>query len=313
MILFIGAVVIGLVLLAFASDQFVIGSSRIAVMARIAPIIIGAVVIGFGTSLPELLVTILAATDGSADIAVGNAVGSNIANLTLVLGAAALVSPLIIRSETIRREAPLSAAAVILLALLVQGGLGRPEGIALVVALGVALGLLMAWRRGDDDPLEPELQESMAGLGAASLRRESLRTLIGLAGTLAGAQLLVTGAQGISTEVGLSEGFVGLTIVAVGTSLPELFTGVQAARRGESDLIVGNVLGSNIFNSLGIAGVAALIDPGPLDSAITTTGAIAMAGLALLTWAGMATRGRLQRWEGAVLIVLYAGLVPLLV
>ncbi len=313
MVLFVAAIAAGLVLLAFASDQFVVGSSRIATIARISPIVIGAVVIGFGTSLPELLVTILAAARGSANIAVGNAVGSNIANLTLVLGTAAAISPLVVKSRTIRREGALSTAAVLLAAGLIQGGLGRPEGVVLVVLLAVALGIMLAWGGGAEDaPLRAEVQEAVARGAAVSLRRESIRTALGLAGTLAGAQLLVVGAQGISADVGLSEGFVGLTIVAVGTSLPELFTGIQAARRRETDLVVGNVLGSNIFNSLGITGAAALIDPGPLEGNITGVGALAMAILAVLTLLGMATRGHLARWEGIVLIAVFLALIPLL-
>ena len=313
LILLVAALVAGLVLLAFASEQFVIGASRIATILRISPVVIGAVVIGFGTSLPELLVTVIAASRGAADIAVGNAVGSNIANLTLVLGAGAVVAPLVVRSRTLVREAPLSAAAVVLLAalLVIQGGLGRVEGVVLVAALVVALVLLMSWRRGGEDPLAEDVDMAVGGT-AWSPPREVVRLLVGLAGTLAGAQLLVVGAEGIADRAGLSEGFVGLTIVAVGTSLPEFFTAVQASRRGESDLVVGNVLGSNIFNSLGIAGLAALIDPGALADSITGPAAIAMAVLAVVTWLGMWTRRTLVRWEGVLLLAAYAALVPIL-
>ncbi len=313
LILLVAALVAGLVLLAFGSEQFVIGASRFARILRVSPVVIGAVVIGFGTSLPELLVTVLAASRGAADIAVGNAVGSNVANLTLVLGAAAVTAPLVVRSRTMVREAPLSAAAVVLLAalLVIQGGLGRLEGAVLVAALFVALGLLVAWRHSEDDPLAQEVDEAV-GRGAWSLSRESVRLVVGLAGTLGGAQLLVIGAVGIADRAGLSEGFVGLTIVAVGTSLPELFTAIQAGRRGESDLVVGNVLGSNIFNSLGVAGLAALIDPGPLADNITGPGAMAMAVLAILTWLGMWTRRTLVRWEGVALLAAFAVLVPIM-
>lgn len=300
----------GLALLAWASEQFVIGASNLAVALRVSAVLIGAVVIGFGTSLPEFLVTLVAAIDGAGDIALGNVVGSNIANLTLVLGSAALLAPVAIAARTARREALLALAAVVVLAIALQAGVGRIEGGVLVVLLVAALAFLIVTEQtGEGSPVTP--RAAADGGRTRSTPFEAGRTVIGLAGTLLGAQLLVSGARGIADSAGLSEGFVGLTIVAVGTSLPELFAAIQAGRRGESELIVGNVLGSNVFNSLGVAGLAMLVDPGDVAGNITTTGAIGMLVIAVAAYV-MMRRGRIGRVEGGVLLIAFAILVPLL-
>ncbi len=303
---------VGLVLLAYASDQFVIGAARTAALLRLSPVVIGAVVIGFGTSAPELLVSGIAAGQGSLDIGVGNIVGSNIANLSLVLGAAALFTPIAVRGPVLRREAPISLGAVVLFALLLQGTFGRPEGGALLVALGVALWLILRSARGGDPTLTAEVDEFVTE-GPPSSRRETVRVALGLTGTLAGAWLLVEAATTIAREAGLAEGFVGLTIVAIGTSLPELATAVQAARKGETDLIVGNLLGSNLFNSGAVGGAVALIGPGTAaDPTLTGLATILMVAVAALATFLMATGRRVVRWEGAVLLLGYLAVMPLL-
>jgi cation:H+ antiporter len=307
------AVVGGLVLLTFASDQFVAGAARLSVALKISAVVVGAVVIGFGTSAPEMLVSGIAAAQGSLDIAVGNIIGSNIANLSLVLGVAALIAPMAVASGTLKREAPLSAAAVVVIALVVQGGISRLQGVLLLVALVVALGVIM-WsaRSGGDEELGAEVEE-MVGDVQTKIGVEVVRTLLGLIGTVGGAQLLVWGAQGIAGEIGLSEGFVGLTLVAVGTSLPELVTSIQAARKGEHDLIAGNLLGSNLFNSLAVGGIAGVVGPGRLaDPDIAGSGAIVMVALALGAWLFMGTGRTVHRWEGGVLLGVYLVSVPLL-
>ena len=302
----------GVVLLAYASDQFVIGAARAATLLRLSPIVIGAVVIGFGTSAPELLVSALAAGQGTLDVAVGNVVGSNIANLSLVLGAAALFTPIAVNATVLRREAPLSFATVVLFALLVQGGLGVLEGTVLIVALVGGLWLILRSAHEDDPTLTGEVEDFLTP-GLPSPRRESIRIVAGLAGTLAGAQLLVWAATTIATELGLAEGFVGLTVVAIGTSLPELATAVQAARKSETGLIVGNLLGSNLFNSTMVAGTAALIGPGlPLDPTLTGLATILMIAVAGLATATMVTGRRVLRWEGALMLAAYLAVLPLL-
>ena len=341
------AVVAGLALLAYSADHLVLGASRVAARLGVPALVVGVVVIGFGTSAPEMLVSGLAAGRGAADVGVGNVVGSNLANLanlTLVLGVAALVGPLAVRSTVVRREVPLSLAASGLFALLLQDGLDVRDGVVLVAAMVAALVLLLRWtsrdRRASDDTNlvpsvlepagpDPELAEEVVDLlergadgvapahdaagVAAPLRSELLRSAAGLVGTLAGAQLLVWGAVGIADATGLSGGFVGVTIVAVGTSLPELLTAAQAARRGQSDLVVGNLLGSNIFNALTVGALVALLAPGrEVGDVLVRTGSVVMMGAALLSMLFMWRRYTVTRVEAAVLVAAYVAVLPAL-
>ncbi len=311
------AVVAGLVLLWIAADQFVAGAVRLSVAWRISTVVIGALVIGFGTSAPEIFVSTIAAAGGNLDVAVGNVTGSNIANMTLVIGIVVLMRPIKVSSGVIRREAPISTAAVVLFGVCVVGGsLHRWQGAILLVAL-VAVLVYMVRMNGDagdsDDALAANVEEFAANGGDVRIAAESIRVVLGLAGTLVGAWLLVFGATGIAEFAGLSEGFIGLTVVGIGTSLPELATGIQAARRGESDLVLGNVLGSNVFNSLAVGGLAALVGPGPiLDPSLAGTATYLMVGVSLLVWLAMWTQHRISRWEAIVLLAIYAAVLPLL-
>lgn len=313
MLLALLACAAGLALLTKAADQFVVGAARLSALLRISPIVIGAVVIGFGTSTPELFVSALAAGQGDLDLAVGNIVGSNIANLSLVLGIAVLIAPFAISSKVLRREAPLAVAASLLFTLLLVGGLTRADGVVLVIVLVLVLAsILRDARVSADRELTGEVRD-FVGEAPPRAPAESVRTALGLVGTLAGAQLLVWGATRAATEVGLSEGFIGLTLVAVGTSLPELVTAIQAARRGEDELLVGNLLGSNIFNSLAVSGAAALVGPGAVaDRDLLVVAAPLMLAVGVLAWASMWTRHRLDRWEGAVLLGTYPAAVALM-
>lgn len=307
--------VVGLVLLTRAADAFVVGAARLAANLGVSPLVVGAVVVGFGTSAPELLVSSVAAAGGSLDLAVGNVVGSNMANLTLVLGVAGIIARPAIQPRIVRREAPLSFGAVALFALAVQGGLSRREGVLLLVVMVVALaGVLHGSRRRLDGPDVRTAQErGPAGPADGSVRRDVVRVFLGLVGTVAGAQLLVTGAQRIAEDIGLSGGFVGLTLVAVGTSLPELVTAIQAARRHETALLAGNVLGSNIFNSTAVAGAAALVGPGPLtDPGLTVVATLSMVAIAALAWLFLGLGGRLRRVEGLILLAVYLVTIPFL-
>ena len=311
MVLTLLALVAGVVLLAYAADQFVLGAARVALISRISPLVVGVVIIGFGTSSPELLVSAIAAAGDDAPIAVGNIVGSNIANLSLLLGVGAIIVPIAVASSTVRREAPLTVAAMVLFFVLVQGGVHRVEGVVLVVAMAVALWLVTRGAKGGD-PLGPEAEE-LADPSHHSMRTEVVRTVLGLIGTVAGAQALLWGAVDLADRAGLGKGFVGATLVAVGTSLPELVTVVQSARRGETDLIVGNLLGSNLFNALGVGGVIGLIGASGLDDdRLTRVAAGAAVGVSVLAATAMFTRRVVQRWEGIGLVVLYAAIVPFL-
>jgi cation:H+ antiporter len=326
----IALVAVGVVLLAYASDAFVLGAARLAAALDVDAVVVGALVIGFGTGMPELLVSGLAAGRGSLDAAIGNVVGSNLANLTLVLGTAALVTPALVSHRILRREAPISVAAVALLALLAQNGLERAEAAVLLLALAIATAATLVAVRprvpdvvdvatADEDAEERSDQAAFAGEvtdfieeeGAASwsVRREVVRLLSGLTGTVAAAYLLVTGALEIADRAGLSEGIVGLTIVGMGTSLPELVTAVQGARRGEADLVVGNVLGSNVFNALAVGGAAGLIGPGPLPGAVTGVPTVAMVVVSLVAWGFLRLGYEVRRWEGGVLLATYAAVL----
>jgi cation:H+ antiporter len=306
-------VLVGLVILTKAADQFVIGAARLAVGFRISAVVIGAVVIGFGTSAPELLVTALAGTQGKVDIGVGNIIGSNVANISLVLGVAALVTPMAIRGSIFRREAPISVGSVLLFAVLVQGGFRVWEGIVLAVALLVALAVILRSAREDDPEMASEVEEYVDEGDELSMGRESLRTGLGLVATLGAAQVLVMGASGLTVALGLGEGFVGLTVVALGTSLPELVTAVQAARKGEHELIAGNLLGSNMFNSLAVGAAAAFTGPGPLaDPTLAGLATVIMVVVALLSGLFMRTGHLVVRWEAGLLLGIYVVAVPLM-
>lgn len=298
----------GLALLAWASEHFVKGAARLAVALRVSTVVIGAVVVGFGTSLPEALVSGLAALRDEPDIGVGNIVGSNVANLSLLLGVGALVLPLAVTSKTIWREAPVTVLSVGLFLGLVQTGLEVWEGVVFLVALGVALAVVFRGARGPD-VLGGEVEAEL-GPGPNVAVVEGFRTVAGLAGTLLGAELLVRGATDLAERFDLTGGLVGLTIVAVGTSLPELVTVIQSARHNEPDLVLGNLLGSCVFNCLFVGAVVAFLAPGGLgDASLTVTGPVIAAALAGLVWVLLRTGHRLTRGEGGVLIAVYAGFI----
>ena len=278
---------------------------------------IGAVVIGFGTSAPELLVSGLAAAQGAADVGIGNIVGSNVANMTLVLGIAGLVgSGILVTSGTIRREVPLSIGACVLFGWFLQGGLTRAEGLILLLCLAAALTFILRSGRKSDDPVREQAADAADAAAtelAGTARQDAVRTGLGLLGVIVGAQALVWGATRAADSLGLSGGFVGMTIVAVGTSMPEIVTSTKAAARGASDLLVGNLLGSNMFNALAVGGVVALLAPGPIDDpSLTVVGVIAMIVASLLALAFMISRHVVSRREAALLVVFYVMLLPFL-
>jgi cation:H+ antiporter len=312
MLLSVLGLLVGLVVLTVAADMFVVGAARTAAHLRISPVVIGAVIIGIGTSAPEMVVSGLAAAGGNLDIAVGNVIGSNLANVSLVLGVAAMTATLTVQGSTLGREAPLSVGSVILFGLLVQGGLARWEGLVLLGALVAALvWVLQAARAEGNEELGSEVDEYLSD-GEISLARELGRALVGLVATIGSAQLLVWSALDIAESLGLAAGFVGLTIVAIGTSLPELATSLQAARKNETDLIIGNLLGSNIFNSLAVGGLAALLGPGTIDdTALTGIATALMVGVAVLAGLFMRSGRRVTRPEGLVLLAVYLAVMPL--
>jgi cation:H+ antiporter len=304
----VALVVGGLVLLTAGADRLVLAAARLSRVWGLSPILIGALVVGMGTSAPEFLVSIVAAAGGGLDLAVGNVIGSNVANLSLVLGATALIAPMAGHFRTLRREGLLMVVAVGLLAGLAwDQSLTTAEGIILVVAMLIAAALLVRWARLDSDDaatVTAELDEMTFDAGRPNPRFEIIVGIVSLTATLGGAEMLVRGAQTIARQLDLSEGFIGLTLVALGTSLPELATAVAAARRREHDLVVGNLLGSNLFNSLAVAGGAAVVGGGVLAAGFIT-GLLFMVGVAFFAGVLTATGNKLVRWEGFALLAVY--------
>ena len=306
MILFLIAVAIGLGLLIKAADEFVEGAVHLATAMNVSPFVVGAVIVGFGTSAPEMLVSGIAAAQGDRGLGVGNVIGSNVANLSLVLAAAALLASIGMSGPARRREAPMSIVAVLAFAWVVQGDITRTEGVALAIGLVLAIGWTIFSSRSEP----PDVSDHR---GEFSTKAEVVRTVVGLAFTILGAQALVWGALGIADELSLTGGFVGFTLVAVGTSLPELVTAVAASRRGETDLVVGNLLGSNIFNSFGVGAVIGIIGPGAIgDDKLTSTGAIIMILVALLAIAFLLIGDQIQAHEAIILLLIWVLSIVLL-
>ncbi len=301
-----GVLVAGLVLLAVGSGRFVEGAAGLALRLRVSMTLVGAVVIGFGTSLPELLVSVLAALEDAPGIAVGNVVGSNVANLTLILGVVGVLAAPWARAGLLRREAPMCVVAMAAFGAALWWG-QRLAGVGLLVLFVTLNVVLVRAGRVEDPLLAAETEEAVGRDAGLGWWRLALDLAGGITGTLVGAQLVVAGATGIAGSLGLDEGFVGFTIVAVGTSLPELVTAVQAALRDEPDLAVGNVFGSNLFNSLAIGGTVTLV--GSAGAGRFVVPVVVMVGVGLLTWALLARGMRLSRWDGAGLLVVYAGTV----
>jgi cation:H+ antiporter len=310
----------GLGLLTVSAEHLVLGASRIAVRLRVSTVVVGVVVIGLGTSAPEFLVSGVAAARGDTGIAIGNIVGSNILNVTLILGVAALIRMVGATSSVIRREVRLAAAAVGLFAIVAWLGLTVWSAIGLALATVLALGLLLRWaRRGRntdvaDDATEFAEHAAPVDVPVPPTRLpawfEPVRAGVGLAGVLIGAHLLVTNASSIAEQLGVSQVIIGVTLVALGTSVPELVTTIVAQRRGESDLVIGNLFGSNLFNSLAggatIGFASGTAGPQPPVALLVT-----MALTTVLAWALLRRGLRLNRREGAILLIIYLATMPI--
>lgn len=303
---------LGLVLLLAGGDALVRGAVGIATRFRISPLLIGLTLVGFGTSTPELLTSVQAALAGAPGIAIGNVVGSNTANILLILGAAAVVFPLAASRTAFIRDGSavlLSAAACVVVVL--AGRLDRLSGVVLVALLvGYVLYTYLRERKGSDASASMHAAEASAATPAPS--RLWLLILLaagGLAATLLGAKLLVDSSIQLARAAGISETILGLTVVAVGTSLPELATSIVAAVRRQPDVAFGNIVGSNIYNVLGILGVTAIISPIPVPPEIASFDIWVMLGATVLMVAFAVTGWRLSRMEGGIFLVLYLGYV----
>lgn len=299
---------VGLVLLIVGANRFVSGAAATARGMGVSPLIIGLTVVGAATSAPEMLVGAVAAWQSKTCMAVGNAVGSNIANIGLVLGSSALVAPIYVGSPTLRKEYGLMfLAAVVGLCFLFDLHLARVDALCMIVILC----LLLAWmvtlsaRAAAPDPLRAELAKEHRE--ATSLRQALCWTGVGLVLLLFGAELLVRGAVDIATHYGVGELLIGLTVVAVGTSLPELAATVVSAWKKEGDIAVGTVIGSNMFNSLAVTGVPGMIHPGSCPAALLLRDLPVMFGLTVLMGVMVFLRGRgnFSRGEGAILLTCF--------
>ena len=304
------AILVGLALLVWSADRFVDGASAMATHFSVPPLLVGMVIVGFGTSAPEMVVSTNAALQGSPALALGNGWGSNIANIGLILGITALINPITVQSMILRKELPILMGITLLSGYLAYDlAISRGDAWVLLVVFAV----LMTWSiveglRGGDDTLGAETAVELEAR-AMSLGRASFWVAAGLLLLVGSSRLLVWGAVTVAQALGVSDLVIGLTVVAVGTSLPELASCVAAARKGEHDLALGNVLGSNLFNTLAVVGIAGAIMPIPLAPEVMTRDFPVMLGLTVLLfvmgWGLRGRQGRINRFEGAALVSVY--------
>lgn len=300
MIVDILLLLVGIALVVVSADRMVLSSADLANRWGLSPVIVGAVVIGFGSSLPEMMVSVLALDQPNGlDLAMGNAIGSNIANISLILAVAVIIYPFGGQSGVIKKEGTLMLASFLVASLVLWDGVLQVyEGAALLLGLVVAGIAVVTWSKRDETAAVVEEAESGPAWRNVAIALVSLGVL------LAGARAMVIGAERIALEIGMSEGVVGLTILALGTSLPELGAVIAAGRRGRSDLVLGNILGSNVFNSLGVVGAAGVLGSGSLVTDFRPD-LVVMLCVALLAGAIAWSGDRLRRLEGVVLLAAY--------
>lgn len=311
------AIILGLVLLVWSADRFVEGSAATARHFGMPPLLIGMVIVGFGTSAPEMVVSAISASQGNPGIALGNAYGSNITNIALVLGLTALISPIAVQSKVLRKELPLLTVITVLASWQVWDG--KITRFDAMVLLAVFSGL-MAWTiwqsmQKKSDPLGHEMEQDLQ-YNALPLRRAIVWLIVGLILLIVSSRILVWGAVEIALSLGVSDLIIGLTVVAVGTSLPELASSIIAIRKGEHDIALGNVLGSNMFNTLAVVGIAGTITPMTVGPEVFSRDIMVMAVLTIslfLFGYGFRGPGRINRFEGAALLASYIGYTAYLI
>ncbi len=290
---------VGFVMLVKGADWFVDGSSGIAAKFKIPQLVIGLTIVAMGTSAPEAAVSITAALKGNAEITVGNIVGSNILNILIILGLSSLITPLAVAKSTMRVEIPIMIAiTLLLLAIGYNGTIGLLEGILLLAIFISYLAYLFVMAKKDRDKTKEPAEE-------ISILKALICIVIGLILIVWGSNVTVDAATKIAKVLGLSERFIGLTIVALGTSLPELFTSVSAARKGNADIAIGNIVGSNIFNILFVIGISASIIPVPFAAGFRFDTIVAVIA-ALILWVCPLKDLKLKRWAGVLMLVSYA-------
>ncbi|MDH3621092.1 MAG: calcium/sodium antiporter [Gammaproteobacteria bacterium] len=302
-------VVAGLALLIWGADRFVHGAAASARNLGIAPLLIGLTVVALATSAPEILVSVVAALDGEPGLAIGNAIGSNIVNVGLVLGMTAMIRPIKLESATLRREMPaLLAVSLLTVSLFLDQFLSRIDGLVMLTGLVIVMVWLarLGMRSAANDPIKIDYEAEIPS--DVTMTMAIVWLTVGLAILLVGAKILVYGAVGIAEELGVSEVVIGVTIVAFGTSLPELAVSLASALKGEYGLAIGNIVGSNIFNLLAVIGVAATIAPAALAPSVLSLHIFVMVAFTLVLFAmtyDYDGKAQLSRLEGAALLVAY--------
>jgi cation:H+ antiporter len=310
-------VIVGLLLLIWGADRFVHGAAATARNLGVPPLLIGLTIVALATSAPEILVSLVAALRGEPDLAIGNAIGSNIANIGLVLGVVATLRPIELKSATLRREMPaLLAVTLLTVALFLDSYLGRVDGLVLLIGLVIVMIWLtrLGFRSSPADPLQAEFDAEIPK--HMSMRVAVIWLLVGIGTLLLGANFLVDGAVAIAKSLGVSEVVIGTTMVALFTSLPELAVSLVAAFRGEYGLAIGNIVGSNIFNLLAVLGVAATIQPAILPPSVLSLHIFVMVAFTLVLFAmtyDYEGKGQVSRFEGLALITAYIAYVSYVV
>jgi len=312
MLLNVAAIVVGFALLVWGADRFVLGAASIARNLGLSPMLIGLTIVGLGTSAPEILVSTMASVQGNPGLAIGNALGSNIANIGLILGVTALIVPLTVCSDALRREYPiLLAICMLVLVLMLDGELGRIDGAILMLSLVLViygLARIALRSRTEKDPMETEFEAEMPE--AISTKAAVIWFVVGLCVLLFSSRLLVWGAVNIAVSFGISDLIIGLTIVALGTSLPELAASITSALKNEHDIAIGNVIGSNIYNLLAVLSVPGVIMPGVFTPEVLSRDLPVMIGLTLAIFImgyGFGGNGRINRFEGLLLVLCFVG------
>lgn len=312
MLLSVFKIIFGLALLVVGGDELVDGASSIARRFRLSPMVIGLTIVAFGTSAPELIVSIQAALSGNPGIALGNVVGSNIANIALILGVTALIRPIPVHGATIKIDTPFLVFATIALTAIsyFAGAITRIEGIIGLILLLLFIGYQIRSSKvetANSETIDTDASDSEEdATPLPALWKSIVALVVGIGFLKLGAELLVGGAVNIASTLGVDDRIIGVTVVAIGTSLPELFASVMAARKGNVDLAVGNVVGSNLFNIMCVLATATAISPIADVGAGFTTDCLWMLALTLLIWFQLRTDYRLTRLEGAVLLCTYA-------
>ncbi len=312
-----GLIVAGLILLVWGADRFVHGAASAARNFGIAPLLIGLTIVAFATSAPEILVSIVAALRGEPGLAFGNAIGSNIVNIGLVLGVTAMIRPIPLESATLRREMPaLLAVSLLTVSLFLDTRLSRPDGIVMLTGLVIVMIWLarLGMRSAANDPIKMDYEAEIPD--DVSTKAAVTWLIIGLGTLLIGARWLVEGSIGIAHALGVSEIVIGITVVALGTSLPELAVSLVSALKGEYGLAIGNIVGSNIFNLLAVIGVAAVIHPAAVAPSVLSLHVFVMVAFTLVLFAmtyDYDGKGQLSRLEGIALLAAYIAYVSYVV